>query len=187
MIFVLAASPARAAQQNVPALPVELRASAPSLDLLGQGRLTWWGFHVYDARLYAEDAAFGFDRHFVLEIEYARDFGADDIVDVSVDEMRRLTGADEARLMRWREAMTRIFPDVRDGDRLIGHHDPAGGARFYNAVGPIGAVADPDFARAFFAIWLDPETKTRELRRALLGAEDGEDDTASATGFSPTN
>jgi hypothetical protein len=34
---------------------------------------------------------------------------------------------------------------------------------------PIGSVDEPEFARAFFAIWFDPRTRARDLRAGLLG------------------
>jgi len=40
---------------------------------------------------------------------------------------------------------------------------------FYSATGYLGAIEDPEFARVFFAIWLDPRTQTPDLRAALLG------------------
>jgi hypothetical protein len=34
---------------------------------------------------------------------------------------------------------------------------------------PIGNIDDAEFARAFFAIWLDPKTSEPSLRKQLLG------------------
>jgi hypothetical protein len=33
----------------------------------------------------------------------------------------------------------------------------------------LGTIDDPVFARAFFAIWLDPRTREPQLRNRLLG------------------
>jgi hypothetical protein len=41
-------------------------------------------------------------------------------------------------------------------------------ARFFFNEQPIGEIDDPAFARAFFAIWLDPRTSEPSLRSALL-------------------
>jgi hypothetical protein len=82
--------------------------------------------------------------------------------------MRRQAPRDEATLARWAQQMQRIFPDVAAGDRLVGVNLPGVGARFYDARGAIGTVADPAFARAFFDIWLAPSTSEPAMRGALL-------------------
>ncbi len=70
-------------------------------------------------------------------------------------------------MTQWGEQMGRIFPDVRPGDEILGVH-LSDGARFFLNDRQVGAIDDPAFARAFFAIWLDPRTSAPELRSALL-------------------
>ena len=60
-----------------------------------------------------------------------------------------------------------MFPDVKPGDSIVGHYLPDG-ARFTFNEQPLGSIDDPAFARAFFAIWLDPNTSEPDLRAALL-------------------
>ena len=88
--------------------------------------------------------------------------------DASVREIRNLGVADEARLKGWGEQMVRLFPDVRPGDHIVGVQLPDA-ARFFFNDRSIGTIDDPDFARAFFAIWLDERTHDQGLRRQLLG------------------
>lgn len=139
--------------------------------LAGTGRLTWFGFHVYDADLYVQG---GLDprqptaRPFVLELRYARRFKGAAIADASRDEMQRLGLGSVAQRAAWHSTMTRLFPDVEEGERLAGVNLPSRGARFYFNGRLIGAVDDPLFARAFFAIWLDERTREPQLREALL-------------------
>jgi glycoside/pentoside/hexuronide:cation symporter, GPH family len=57
--------------------------------------------------------------------------------------------ADGETLQDWGQQLQKIFPDVQDGDRIIGLHLP-GGARFFFNDRPIGEIASPAFARAFF-------------------------------------
>ena len=64
--------------------------------------------------------------------------------------------------------MTRLFPDVRRGDRLTGVHLPAVGLRLLHNDQAVGEIRDPDFARAFMSIWLSPRTSEPQLRRQLL-------------------
>jgi hypothetical protein len=64
--------------------------------------------------------------------------------------------------------MKAIFPDVKEGEHITGVYLPNQGARFYLNGNLLGEVRDPDFAHAFFAIWLDPRTSDKKLRSALL-------------------
>ena len=80
--------------------------------------------------------------------------------------MRRF-GGEEAVLAAWHERMARIFPDVQDGDHILGVYT-SDGARFSHNGRDLGGVDDARFARDFFGIWLDPRTSAPELRAALL-------------------
>jgi len=45
------------------------------------------------------------------------------------------------------------------------------GCRFYVGDQLQHEIRDPEFAEAFFAIWLDPRTRDPELRQQLLGLQ----------------
>lgn len=157
----------------LPAAAAELPAAACSLlqtcRLIGEGQLRWWGFHVYDAALWSPTGRWQERSPYALDIRYARRVTGTQLAETSIDELRRLGIGDEAALARWGAAMKRLFPDVAPGSRLIGVHVPQRGALFYSATAYLGAIEEPEFARGFFAIWLDPRTQTPELRTALLG------------------
>ncbi|MNN97253.1 hypothetical protein D3C81_2163890 [compost metagenome] len=65
--------------------------------------------------------------------------------------------------------MQQAFVDVRPGMRITGVYMPGQGCRFYVDGKLSRAIADPRFARAFFAIWLDPRARDQQLRQRLLG------------------
>lgn len=146
-------------------LPSPIPERFNDLNLSGSGELRWFGLKLYRASLWQDASGTR-----VLDIQYARGFSRGQLVEASVSEMRRL-GADESALARWSEEMTRVFPDVEAGDRLIGVHRPGAGAIFYTTDGLAGEILDPGFAERFFAIWLDPRTRNPELRAELLGRE----------------
>lgn len=131
----------------------------------GRGSFRRFGFLVYDASLWTGDLPDA--PPLALRLDYRRRLAGQAIAAASVDEMRRFV-ADEARLAAWGQAMRRIFPDVDAGDHLLGVWRDEG-AFFYRNEQLIGAVRDPAFARAFFAIWLDPRSSAPALRTALLG------------------
>jgi hypothetical protein len=138
----------------------------------GSGRLTWFGLHVYDARLYVPrrgfDAALLGDQAFALELTYARALDGRAIAERSRDEITRLGLGSESQRSRWLSEMTRLFPDVRPGQTIAGIHVPGAGTRFYLDERPLGRIDDPEFGPAFFAIWLDPRTREPQLRSSLL-------------------
>ena len=137
----------------------------------GHGRLTWYGFHVYDARLLVPanfDARDPWAAPFALELTYARSLKGSAIAERSDDEMEKLGAGSAAQRATWLDAMKRVFPDVRAGTRITGVYLGERGARFYVDGALAGAIEDEAFARAFFAIWLDPRTSAPALRTALL-------------------
>ncbi len=163
---------AAAAANDAPAvLPAPVRTHLDDARLAGEGRLTWFGFPVYEARLFVPagfDARDPATQSFVLELTYARRLTGRSIADASRDELERLGFGSAADRARWHAAMARIFPDVDKDRRIAGVHLPGRGARFYFDGRFIGAIEDAQFARGFFAIWLDPRTRAPALRAALL-------------------
>jgi len=149
------------------------RDDMPQARLQGQAGLRWFGLKIYDAALWSATTPFDPEQRFALELTYQRSISRTRIVQASVDEIRRLFGDryDDARLKRWEADMERLFIDVHEGDQLTGVYLPGAGCRFYSRTQLLGEVRDPEFARAFFAIWLDPRTKDTQLRNRLLGAE----------------
>jgi hypothetical protein len=166
LLAVCAAAPARAAVD----LPDALRSDAPRLRLLGSGRMTWFGLHLYDAALWTAGARFDASAPFALALRYKRRFDGASIAQRSVAEIERLGLGDAGSRARWGEQMRRVFTDVEPGDTLTGVYRPGWGAEFFHNQRALGAIADPEFAGAFFAIWLDPRTREPRLRARLIGA-----------------
>jgi len=158
--------------QAGPPLPVALAAELPMLRPLGEGRLRWFGLHVYDSSLWVPGEVWSPEGVFALDIRYAMSIKGRDLTQRSLEEMRKLGFSDPARLKRWEEAMDRVFPDIRPGDRLVGVSIPGREARFYSQERLLGTVPDPEFARAFFAIWLDEKTSEPGLRARMLRLPD---------------
>lgn len=136
----------------------------------GQGEMRWFGFRVYQASLWAPDGRRQAGLPYALELRYARDIASGRLVQASIEEMQRLGSADDARLARWKLELERVFPDVRTDEVIHGVHLPQRGAEFYHQGRLTGRIDDVEFARAFFAIWLDPRTREPALRASLLGA-----------------
>lgn len=149
----------------------ELERFFPQYQLVGKGRLTVWGFQVYDARLwaapgYSKDNATA--QPFALELAYLRGFDNQDVAERSITEIRRSTSVSDVQAKLWMDEMMRVLPDVKKGDKLMGLNRPGAGAQFWLNGKPLGDIRDAEFARLFFGIWLSPKTSEPKLRSALL-------------------
>ena len=141
--------------------------------LVGQGTMRFLGFEVYRARLWAQP---GFDADqysahpLALELTYQRNFTAEAIAKRSIEEMRRVGSFTQQQATRWQQALQAALPDVKPGDRLLGLYQPGTGAVFKMGGRVVGEVADAEFSRLFFGIWLSPQTSEPGLRQALIAA-----------------
>lgn len=147
------------------------RERLPQANLIGSGDFSWFGFSVYNAKLWSPVQRVNFQQPFALELTYRRDISRETLVDTSLDEIRRINGGTLGRKQQedWAQQMRQAFVDVQDGTRITGVFLPAEGCRFYVDGKLQHVVDDPEFARAFFSIWLDPQTRSPKLRAALLG------------------
>ncbi len=164
-------SSAFAQTQAQAAVPAEVAVELPGAQWSGSARLRYFGFDVYDAVLWTTPGfrATAFAQHaLALELTYLRTLSGRSIAQRSLDEMRRSGPIAPAQETRWLAAMQEAFPDVKAGDRLLGLHSPANGARFWLNGQVRGAVRDPDFSRLFFGIWLSESTSEPQLRSRLL-------------------
>ena len=165
--------PQASARQADKATPAELEDVLPLARLVGQARLSVWGFKIYDARLWSPPGLN--PRNFAsqpmaLELAYLRGFTAADIVERSLKEMRRSASVSAAQAQQWTADMLRVFPQVKAGDRVLCLYRPGISASFWLNGRPVGEIADPEFARLFFGIWLSPQTSEPAMRLALLGS-----------------
>ena len=169
--FIANDAPAATAPVQRSEVRPELAGALPQAQRIGTGRLTVWGFQVYDARLWAQPdfRAANFDRApLALELSYLRAFKAEEIAERSIREMRHSKSVSDAQASRWTADLLRVIPDVRTGDRVMGVHQPGVGAAFWVNGKNTGEIQDAEFARLFFGIWLSPNTSEPKLREALL-------------------
>ena len=149
----------------------EIKELLPQGRLVGKGRLTFFGFQVYDARLWsvpglkADNFA---SQPFALELAYLRDFKNRAVAERSILEMRRSANISDAQAASWIEEMMRAYPDIKKGDRVMGINKPGVGATFLVNGKSTGEIRDAEFARLFFGIWLSPNTSEPKLRSALI-------------------
>ena len=146
---------------------VALRGAIPTAPV----RLRFWGFDVYDARLWTPPGfrySLATQFPFALELQYLRRLEGGAIASRSLDEMRRLATLTDAQAQRWLLAMREVFPNVKEGDRITGVNVPGEGVEFWVNGQRAGDVKDPAFANLFFGIWLNERTSEPKLRAQLL-------------------
>ena len=147
-------------------LPV---ARAQAWELVGEARLTFLFWSVYDSRLYSADGQYREgQRPLRLEIQYLLDVDADDLVARTVEEWQHQQ-LQHPRQEQWAQRLASIWPDIKEGDVLAIELDSEGVSTFYRNGHVLGVLDDPAFGPQFLAIWLSPDTSRPELRVALMG------------------
>lgn len=138
---------------------------------LGRGDIRWLGFRLYHATLWVPTDGWQPNKAFALELRYARDISSTQLVNASIGEMSRINNKtlDDTQRQQWEKSLQMIFPNVREGDVIIGLSLPGQGAVFFHQNQLLGQVTEPEFAEKFFGIWLNPRTREPNLRRQLLG------------------
>jgi hypothetical protein len=155
------------------ALNLSVQQELINAQLSGQGSYRWYGIKIYEALLWRETVTDNrialTDSKFILELVYARDLRGKRIAEASLDEIRKLNRGTPVQQSVWLQLMQDTFPDVHEGTRLSGVYLPGQGVRFYLDGRLLKEIADVEFARAFFSIWLDEHTSAQSLRKQLLG------------------
>jgi Chalcone isomerase-like len=151
-----------------------IKESIAGAQKLGAGPLRFLGLKIYDAELWAK-TEFKLENFFeyphALKLTYARTLYGKLIAERSEQEISKLGIGDEKKRKLWLEQMTKLFPDVNKGDSLSALYTPGKGLKFLRNDTPLGDIADPEFARAFMAIWLAPGTSEPSLRKQLAGTD----------------
>lgn len=149
------------------------RAALPQALPLGGGDLTFFGLRIYRATLWSTSRPFDAAQPFALQLSYYRSISRQRLVNTSIDEIRRLSRAPipAATLTRWEALLSSALVDVNEGDELTGVYQPGHGMQLYDRQRLLADVGDDALARAFFDIWLNPESRDQKLRQRLLGAQ----------------
>ena len=146
--------------------------------LQGAAQMRYFGFLIYDIRLWVRetvDAGNWAGKTLALELLYARRLSGREIARRSLAEMRRQAEVAAPQAERWLSAMQTSFPDIRAGDRICGLHKPTSGAEFFVNGRAGHHIAEPEFSRLFFGIWLSPQSSEPGLREKLLDAAHARD------------
>jgi hypothetical protein len=135
------------------------------IEALGQGRLTFWGFSIYDAKLYTSKELKG---GIALDIQYLRKFESKDLTKQTLDELKKM-GVSDTQRVEWAEPLAKAFKTVQEGDSITAIKKPQGSTQFFYNGQFVSEISGESFSQAFFGIWLHPKTSVPQLRKVLLG------------------
>jgi hypothetical protein len=139
-----------------------------SFSKIGEARFSFALLNVYDVALYSEIDNFDRNYQFALEVKYLRSFKGESIAKRAASEIRK-QGVSSEFTEQWYISMKDIFPDVREGDALVGVAYPEEGTRFFFNDKFIGVIEGSLFQKAFFDIWLGKKTSNRKITEKLMG------------------
>ena len=140
--------------------------------LFGQGKYTYWGFDVYQAKLWTETSSFqpnAWHQHpFALELTYLRDAEGKKIAKRSIEEITKQKDLPSSKSQSWLSTLENLFPNVKKAQTIAGIYIPNYGAKFFHENNFLGDINDPEFSRSFFEIWFSNRTSAPELRKKLF-------------------
>ena len=140
-----------------------------NLKLVGEAQLKVFWFDIYQARLENAQGLFdSIDSPQLLTLTYQRNISKQELVK-ETEKQWRSSGLAEQVYQPWLERIHQIWPDIRQQDSLAFYRDRMGTGHFYYNQAFIGALDDPQFSRAFLAIWLAEDSAFPALSRALKG------------------
>ncbi|WJG20519.1 chalcone isomerase family protein [Vibrio furnissii] len=158
---------------------VHAKSSAQWTDwpVVGQATLSWFWLDIYASQLRTPDGHYQQDSDVTphpvaLEIRYLRDISREQLLEATQDQWHKL-GYDASRSEAWLDALTRMMPNVKAGERLVYVSDGVTGQMYYftqqGKQRLLGKVADEAMNDAFLSIWLSPKTEYPKLRNQLIG------------------
>lgn len=180
-VLLLAAGPSvPGAELEGVTMPDRIVVDGRELVLNGMGlrEATFFKVDVYVAGLYLEerssDPARILDsagiKRIVMHFVYSR-VDREKLIEAWEEGLRENLGSDFDRLRSSLERLDGWMETVQAGDTMVFTALPGRGLEVEVKGRVKGVVADSDFARLFWAVWLGPEPPNPGLKRGLLGLD----------------
>ena len=145
------------------------RTQLQSPTIVGEGTLKIFLWEVYDIRLLSDGVPFSWHKDFVLEFVYKRDLTKDEVIEASINEMRRQKNITDSQIERWQKYLQQGIKSVQPATMAALFWTDKGTITYYYEGKTPVTIKDAAFARAFINIWLGADTSEPALRKALLG------------------
>jgi hypothetical protein len=144
-------------------------ASSTQMTRVGQAEMKILFWQIYRSSLFTHTGSYHKDeRPIKLEIKYLRDIKARDLLRQTAREWQHL-GLKKVTYQPWLDKLEKIWPDIKENDRLAIEIDQRNISHFYFNDYPIATLKDQQFGSQFLAIWLSEKTSQPEHRLALIG------------------
>jgi hypothetical protein len=158
-------------------MPDTITVGGATLALNGMGirKATIFNVKVYVAGLYLEhvssnpNAIIAADETKRLVLLFVRNVGRDDIVNAWNEGFERNATVPVAQLRPFIDQLDAWMPAFHSGDALTFTYVPGEGVTVEVNGARKGVIANADFARSLFAIWLGQKPPGSALKRDLLG------------------
>lgn len=141
---------------------------------VGYAQLSWGPWDIYQSELRTPNGQYlGDNQPLALVIRYQRDIDKDDLLEATDDQWKHL-GVSLALRQQWLAKLDAIWPDVKEGDRLIFELNGNQGTFYFDGqtqtgIQQLGQLPTGKMAAAFIDIWLSPQTAYPKLRKQLIG------------------
>lgn len=150
-----------------------VNAEQTALQKVGEARLKFLFWSVYDSRLYTSSGEYrDGERPLKLEIQYLLDVKADALLERTLMEWSDM-GRSHPRQEQWRSELANIWTDIQSGDVLSLELDSRNRSTFRRNGEILGHIEDPEFGQEFVDIWLSDDCTRPEIRESLLGKNAG--------------
>lgn len=139
------------------------------MELVGAASFKWLFWRLFDAELRSSEPSFDWDRPLALVITYRTDFSSEELTQATLDEMRRVTSWETARIEVLREPVARCMADVSAGDTFTAVSEDDASVRLYLNRDHRCTLSAPGLKRAYLGIWLSERSRYPEQSLALCG------------------
>lgn len=147
------------------------------LTLRGVSTFRYWGLRVYTGALYmpasakSPDAALG-EIPKKLVLRYHRSVTVDQFVEKSEETLEENPGLSLDQLRPYLSRMKSMYAPVKEGDAYAITYNPAQGAlSLLLNERLLGTIDNPEFARAYFGIWVSDYSVSERFTDELLGRD----------------
>lgn len=148
----------------------EVRSTVAQPGELGSGDFRWFGLKVYEAQLYTpQGKGFNWERPFALQLDYARKVKARVQIRASLDELKRIEGAqgDHAQIGN---KLSTCLRDLLAGDRVVAVAKNADTLEFFVNGSQTCTLKHGAIRQRYMSLWLSDSARDQNLARRLRGA-----------------
>ena len=133
-------------------------ANSQQLTLIGTTTFRYFGFKVYDAKVFAPAGTKNISEILGkapvrLELKYARELTAKDFIESGEAYMKDNEQIPFESIKQFSDQMNKLYQDVKEGDVYQIYFEPGQGVQLFLNDVPKGQVKNDTFAIAYLNIW----------------------------------